>query len=248
MDFIKKAILNLVPKSWVTPLIKRLVQTQLNRLDAKEGLCFLFDLDSFLYFNQTQKAIAYGNGIHPKHRHIKYHDFFIKHISHHDRVLDIGCGIGALAQDVAEKAGCQMVGIDLDEKNIEQAKQRFAHDGVDYRVGDAKHDLPDEQFDVIILSNVLEHLTDRSEFLKTIQERFQPDRFLIRVPLFEREWRVPLKKELETEWRLDRTHEIEYTQETFEEEIKAADLHIISKEVRWGEIWAVIKKNSTNHG
>jgi len=100
--------------------------------------------------------------------------------------------------------------------------------------------LPDEKFDVVILSNVLEHLPGRPLFLRCLYETFQPERFLIRVPLFERDWRVPLKKELGVEWRLDRTHEIEYTQESFEAEIEEAGLVIAHLEVRWGEIWAEV--------
>ena len=61
---------------------------------------------------------------------------------------------------------------------------------------------------------------------------------MLRVPLFEREWRVPLKKELGLEWRLDSTHETEYTLESFEEEMSRAGLRIAHLEVRWGEIWA----------
>jgi len=57
------------------------------------------------------------------------------------------------------------------------------------------------------------------------------------VPLFEREWRVPLKKELGVEWRLDATHETEYTLESFAEELDAAHLQAVYQEVRWSEIW-----------
>jgi hypothetical protein len=63
-------------------------------------------------------------------------------------------------------------------------------------------------------------------------------RFLIRVPLFERDWRVPVKQELGVEWRLDPTHETEYTQESFAEEMKQARLTVTHQEIRWGEIWA----------
>ena len=47
-------------------------------------------------------------------------------------------------------------------------------------------------------------------------------------------------KELAVDWRLDPTHEIEYTQENFEQEMVEADLTILHSEVHWGEIWAVV--------
>ena len=72
-----------------------------------------------------------------------------------------------------------------------------------------------------------------------------PSRFLIRVPVFERDWRVPLKRELGVEWRLDPTHETEYTLESFEKEMAAAGLRITYQEVRWGEIWAEVANRDT---
>jgi len=52
-------------------------------------------------------------------------------------------------------------------------------------VGDALEALPDEKFNIVILSNVLEHLPDRSQFLQRVQETLKPNRILIRVPVFE---------------------------------------------------------------
>ena len=56
--------------------------------------------------------------IHPKHRIMNYHKFFIDNIDENDLVLDIGCGNGALSYDIAKKAK-KVVGIDLNEKNID---------------------------------------------------------------------------------------------------------------------------------
>ena len=61
-------------------------------------------------------------------------------------------------------------------------------------MGDALKDLPAKPFDVVMLSNVLEHLSGRAEFLRRVQIAARPIRLLIRVPLFERDWRVPLKR------------------------------------------------------
>ena len=133
-----------------------------------------------------------------------------------------------------------MVGIDLSADHIAQARQRYAHPRAEYRVGDALQELPDGPFDVVILSSVLEHLPMRPAFLRRVQRVARPARFLIRAPLFDRDWRVPLKRELDVEWRLDLTHEIEYTLESFATEMASADLRITYQEVRWGEIWAEV--------
>jgi hypothetical protein len=91
------------------------------------------------------------------------------------------------------------------------------------------------------LSNVLEHITNRTDFLCDIVSRTCPEKILIRVPLFDREWRVPLKKELNLDWRLDPEHKTEYTIQSFENEMKESGLSIKSMQIRWGEIWAVVK-------
>jgi hypothetical protein len=116
------------------------------------------------------------------------------------------------------------------------------HPNVTYITGDARTDLPAGHYDVVILSNVLEHIDDRVTFLRQIASAATPERWLIRVPLFERDWRVPLKKELGIEWRLDPTHYIEYTQETFEQEVTAAGLQIVEQQTRWGEIWCELRE------
>lgn len=149
--------------------------------------------------------------------------------------------VGAVAADIAEHAGAWVVGIDHDARSIRVAQRERAHPRLRFMVGDALAALPAERFDVVVLSNVLEHIGPRPEFLRQVRERLGPSRILIRVPLFERDWRVPLRRELGVEWRLDATHETEYTPEGFAQEVAAAGLTIAHQEVRWGEIWAEVR-------
>jgi ubiquinone/menaquinone biosynthesis C-methylase UbiE len=193
-------------------------------------------------------ASAYGGGAHVKHRHMRYHDFFVERIRHGERVLDVGCGTGEVAYDVAARTEAFVVGIDIEPDKIERARQRHPHQRVEYRIGDVLSDLTEESFDVILLSNVLEHLPERPIFLRRVQQLTHPSRILIRVPCFERDWRVPLKRELGVEWRLDVTHETEYTIESFADEMAEANLRIIHQEVRWGEIWAETVPNAEPAG
>jgi SAM-dependent methyltransferase len=207
-----------------------------------EALKLLFTLDAHLYTEQGLLAVAHDGGVHTKHRHMKYHDFFTSRINKEDHVMDIGCGIGAVAYDVS-KVAVRVVGMDFNADSIRVANERYQNPNLTFRVGDALETLPDEKFSVVILSNVLEHLPNRPQFLRRVQDTLQPERILIRVPVFERDWRVPLKKELGVEWRLDLTHETEYTLETFAEEMRAANLQINHLEVRWGEIWSEVSLN-----
>lgn len=177
------------------------------------------------------------DGLHPKHRIMNYHKFFVDNVTENDTVLDIGCGNGALTYDVAMKAK-KVVGIDLSESNISIAKRMYSRENIEFICGDALTDLPNEQFDVIILSNVLEHIDKRVEFLMSAKKL--ASKFLIRVPMLNRSWIDLYKKELGLEYRLDKTHFVEYTFEGFKEELGKAELRVLNYSIQFGEIWTVV--------
>jgi ubiquinone/menaquinone biosynthesis C-methylase UbiE len=233
-----KPVLRRLPDDELQDFLVTTAKTRAESLPASDGLRFLLGLDASLYPLQGQLSVNYGGGVHTKHRHTRYHDFFVRRIKRGERILDIGCGIGALAYDVAEKAGAQVVGIDLSADNIETALCKHPHSNVTYKVGDALKTPLEGAFDVVILSNVLEHLNARPEFLRRMTDSVRPGRVLLRVPVFERDWRVPLKQELGIDYRLDPTHCTEYTLESFASEMMDAGLKVTHQEVRWGEIWA----------
>ena len=233
-------VVSRLPSSVLSNFIYYTVFYHIRFLSLQQGVRFLMFLDSRLYLLHGNAAVKYGNGLHIKHRYMRYHDFFVHRIRPGERVLDVGCGIGVVAYNIATKAGAEVTGIDLNARNIIQAQEQFRHEHICYRVGDVLTDLPDERFDVVILSNVLEHIEDRVEFLRNLCRTVSPNRILIRVPLFERDWRVPLKQELGVEYRLDPNHFIEYTHETFAAEINEAGMTIAYLESRWGEIWAEV--------
>jgi SAM-dependent methyltransferase len=219
-------------------LLVTVASTRALSLQPADGLRFLFGLDAALYPVQGQLSVRYGGGLHTKHRHTRYHDFFVHRVKRGERVLDIGCGIGALAFDMAQNSSAYVVGIDLHQDNIAIARARYAHDNVLYEVGDVLHTPLQGHFDVAVLSNVLEHLPERPQFLRSLIGAVKPSRILLRVPVFERDWRVPLKRELGIDHRLDPTHYTEYTLEEYASEMSEAGLQVVHQEVRWGEIWA----------
>jgi len=70
----------------------------------------------------TKLAIKKNNGVHPKHNIMNYHRFFVDNVGDTDEVLDIGCGNGLVAYDVADKAK-KVVGIDIKDSNIEKTRK-----------------------------------------------------------------------------------------------------------------------------
>ena len=190
-------------------------------------------------------AVAAEGGLHPKHRLMNYHMFFVNNLSKGDRVLDIGCGNGALLKDIALKTDARAVGVELSEENVTAAREMLSgFPKVEIINTDIWEYSRQETFDAIILSNVLEHIEKRVELLQYLKIQFSPNKILLRVPMFEREWLVPYKKELGIEWRLDETHEIEYTEAEFRDEISAAGLELEKLVFQWGEMYAVAKSST----
>ena len=200
----------------------------------------LLEIDRDLGGLIDETAMAYDGGVHAKHRLTAYHDFFVERVKADERVLDLGCGYGAVAHSIAARAHAHVTGVDLSAENIAKARAMFEHPRLTFVHGDALGALPREPVDVVVLSNVLEHIEHRAAFLREVQTRIRPARWLIRVPTIDRDWRVPLRKELGLAYFSDRTHFTEYTRASFEEELRAAGFRILHLQINWGEIWAEV--------
>jgi 2-polyprenyl-3-methyl-5-hydroxy-6-metoxy-1,4-benzoquinol methylase len=195
-------------------------------------------LHNFAYRLSTKFAVKAEGGLHPKHRIMNYHKFFIENIKEGENVLDMGCGNGALAFDLAKRAK-KVVAIDMSEQNIRVAQENYSAKNIEYLFGDAIEYSFNEIFDVVILSNVLEHIANRGKFLKKVKN-LSP-KILIRVPMINRDWITLYKKENGIEWRLDKTHFTEYTLGSFKNELKTVDLKLEKYSIQFGEIWAMVR-------
>jgi len=206
--------------------------------DTRRGVKDLLISYDDAYHAVDQAAIRYDDGIHVKHRLTHYHDFFVERVKAGDRVLDIGSGKGELASDLATISRATVVGVDHDPGHLAFAQQRFTHPNLHFLEGEALESLPDGHFDVIVLSNVLEHLDGRVEFLRRVVSSATPHRLLFRVPVYERDWTVPLRDEVGLLAYWDSDHTVEYSPDTFTTELTDAGLEVSELFLRWGEIWA----------
>ena len=200
-------------------------------------LKLMIKIHNYLYVKIGSKSIKLNGGIHPKHRLMNYHQFFLDNIKEKSDVLDIGCSSGELSHDIAKKAN-KVVAIDINGSKIKKAKEKYNRYNIKYIVADATKMECNEIFDYVVLSNVLEHIEDRYNFLLAIKPLARD--FLIRVPMINRSWITLYKRELGCEYRLDDTHYTEYTFDTFRKEIEAVGLKIITYSIQFGEIWAKV--------
>lgn len=130
-------ITNLLPQAPLEMALNRMIAKRSQQLAPDEALRFLFRLDAELYALQGPLAGQYGGGLHTKHKHTGYHDFFVARIKASERVLDIGCGIGAVAADIAQRTGATVHGVDLNADSIAEAQRRYNLPNLSFAVQDA---------------------------------------------------------------------------------------------------------------
>jgi SAM-dependent methyltransferase len=201
-----------------------------------------------------QLAGRYGamlnEGVHPKHHIIRYKEWFLENIKPHWTVLDIGCNTGMMPFLLAEKVGF-VYGIEVVEHHLATATKDHSRPNIEYICADATtYDYSQcRPIHCVTLSNVLEHVEHRLEFLRRLLGQVQwadpgHKRFLIRVPAIDRDWIVLYKKEMGIEYRSDRTHYTEFTAAQLQEELTQTGITARKVEVRFGEIYAVCEAAS----
>ena len=203
--------------------------------DAGAALREALRFHNSLYVTLGRLGVRAEGGVHPKHRLIRYHKFFLDRIGPADSVLDVGCNEGVLTRALAAATSGRVVGLERDARLIERAQKVETPANVSYVCADATEWRPDEPFEVVVLSNVLEHLDDRPRFLHRLATSVRPRRILIRVPMCERDWLVPMKREMGVDYMLDPGHKTEYTRAELSGEISAAGLRVEELEIRFGE-------------
>ena len=216
------------------------------RLTAKLLLNFFLKLDNQIYKIISVLSISAENGKHPKHEILKYHEWFQDRVDENSVVLDIGCNTGNLLNKLSPviKKG---YGIDILPKLIEEAKSKINHANLEFIHADAtSYDYNKfKDLNVITMSNVLEHIDKRVEFLRAIIDSLKgrSSKILIRVPLITRDWLACYKKQRGVDYRLDATHYTEYTEQEIVEELKSADVRVLNTVIKFGEIYLECEVN-----
>lgn len=95
-------------------------------------------------------------------------------------ILDYGCGTGDHLTAPIARAGHSIVGADLHEPSIAQARQRYAMPNLTFELSDLDAlRASGRTFDVIICSEVLEHVDEPGAFLAALRTMLRDDGALI---------------------------------------------------------------------
>ncbi len=95
-----------------------------------------------------------------------------------DKVLDLGCGAGAISEFISDETGASVVGLDYSESAIEAAKERTnaKRDRIEYITGNFNDlDFPDESFDAIVSLDTLYWAADLKEVTAHLIAMLKPN-------------------------------------------------------------------------
>jgi SAM-dependent methyltransferase len=115
--------------------------------------------------------------------HLSIYWFFARFVEGR-RVLDIGCGTGYGTAHLRRTGAREVVGIDQDRRAMAYARSRYVVPGLQFLLADAE-EFPAALgvFDLIVSSNVFEHLQDPARALDHVRQHLQPGgQFILVVP------------------------------------------------------------------
>ena len=160
--------------------------------------------------------------------------YLLNHIKYNHSVLDLGCKYGEISYFISEKAR-KVIGIDFDENAINVAKKKFQRENLEFVTGDALQFLNniENQFDVLILSHILEHLDDPFDFLNKFKSHFK---FIyIELPDFDKSYHNLYRQDLNLDLiYTDVDHINEFDRIELIQMINDSGLTIIESEFRFG--------------
>jgi SAM-dependent methyltransferase len=112
-----------------------------------------------------------------KYQRLRYNAFNGK------TVLDIGCNEGFFSLTAAKAGATRVVGLDQNKDIINAARDRYAQSGLAQDIIDFRcqswDQLPEEEFDVILLLSALHYAEDQSALIKSLMDKLTPSGVLV---------------------------------------------------------------------
>jgi methionine biosynthesis protein MetW len=167
-----------------------------------------------------------------KHSRTGSHVQIVDSIERGTRVLDLGCSQGMLASPLREK-GVSVTGVDI-EPAAHRASELEAYYERDL---EQPLEIPEgRSFDYVVLADVIEHLKNRQQLLRSTRRFLKPEgRLIISTPnialWFYRLSLLAGRFEYGPRGVLDRTHVHLFTRASFRREVERAGFRILDERV-----------------
>lgn len=161
------------------------------------------------------------------------HSKMVRLVGNNKRVLEIGCGIGAVTERL-KRNGCTVCAIELNAKDAKLAKE-FC-DQIDVgNIETINLKFPKKSFDVITFGDVLEHLYDPQATLERIKPFLKDDGLVITSIPNIANWKIRLKLlfgkfDYTDHGILDKTHVKFFTRKTARELFESAGYEIVKSD------------------
>jgi len=129
-------------------------------------------------------SLSGGAQIHTQNRLFEHISDFVKvknifpDLPLDSKILDAGCGDARLSQKLVEM-GFQVTGLDINEEGLKSAKAK----GLNTILGDIEQtwQTEDKSFDLVMMLDVLEHITNMEGVLAQVKRVLKPDGFFLVV-------------------------------------------------------------------
>lgn len=106
-------------------------------------------------------------------RHMAMYEYFLGYVRG-KKALEVGFGEG-YGTDLLAREAAEITGIDVSQELVDHARKKYARNNVWFMRGDATgFPLPDGSFDVVVSSQVLEHIKDYMKFLRETKRVLRP--------------------------------------------------------------------------
>ena len=142
--------------------------------------------EEFALFNQLSDEWWNENGKFKILHQIKRHriTYILDQINNRNiknlKILDVGCGGGIICEPLA-RLGAKVTGVDFSPNNIKAAKLHSKKNKlkINYIYKDIEKSKLDEEFDIILMFEVLEHLDNWKKTIKSIKKNLNKNGILI---------------------------------------------------------------------
>lgn len=184
----------------------------------------------------------YGDEFHNQSKALS-EEYLRQWISPHDTVIDIGCGLGRWCE-ISAKYAKTVVGIDYSEELLAIARSKPGAARIEYIGGDVTRDLDGREFDLGLMTHVIEHIDDPDTILKQLQKVAK--RLIVEVPDFESDPLNLVRLAKNSPFYSDADHVREYTQSILNDQLTRNGWTILENRKMGGAVLAVAELSQTD--